>query len=296
MSPVGLSNLYERLRQRLSVHAPDSCRHISVLLPHDFSDELGFYRLVFWGYALFHEAAKVPLQFLTKLPPRLSDDLVFRELSRLRTYVSHNLNHSRKRDQSTYMFVHSWFGRACGHGSPDGPDEYGMCCDFLAERLRCALSGAIAACDLLDDPTDGARLVSDLRSRVDLRWEAHRFDSIVQECAVRLGNPGLDLKRFRNRHLDKWRRTLVESQASQRVHALELRIEEDLLGAIGEALPLSSKEAWVQLGVAGVDAVVAALLLLRNSRRFGRLALPELIQRVASSAMDSVNDDNLDVE
>lgn len=290
MTPIELSNLYEQFRERVSVHVSNGCKRISVLLPDAFCDELHFYRLVFWGYALVQEAAKVPLAFLIRLPPRRSNAQLPKALSRLRTYVSHNLNFEKKRDKSTYMFVHGWFREACGSGTPDGPSQYGMCCNVLAEELRCVLSDAIVACDLLDDPTDGSRLVSDLRSRVQLRWEGYRFDPVVKKCALRLGSPSLDLRRFRAKHLDKWRRTLVEAQEGEQMRALELRIEEELLTVIGRALPVTANEALKQLGLAGRDATVAALLVLRSVRQCGQRTVPELIEYVMSVATESVPD------
>ena len=52
MTPIELTGLYGRLRTRVSVHVPIGCAEISLRLSSDFDDELAFYRLVFWGYAI----------------------------------------------------------------------------------------------------------------------------------------------------------------------------------------------------------------------------------------------------
>ena len=287
VTPSDLGDLYQRLRIRVSTHSPNSCVEISLMLPSDFGDELAFYRLVNWSYVLVNEAAKIPLAFLTKLPPLYSDNSFRREVSRLRTYVAHNLNLGRKRDQKTYAFVHRWFTQACGRGTP-GADQYGDCCSHLAGRVHEALNGAIEACDLLDDPVDGPRLVADLNERVDLRWEAHRFDPLVAECAARLGNPGLDLLAIRSRHLERWRRVLSEADENERERVLEQRIEADLLKAIGDALPRTIRENLQRIA-ASVDATVAALLLLCEARRLGTMTLPEIIEFVSSEALQQGN-------
>ena len=92
MTPIELSNLYQTLRTRVSIHSPKGCAEISLPLPANFSDELAFYRLVIWGYALVNEAAKIPLAFLTNLPPLKADSSLRNEMSTLRTYVAHNLD------------------------------------------------------------------------------------------------------------------------------------------------------------------------------------------------------------
>ena len=288
MTPIELSNLYQTLRTRVSIHSPNGCAEISLPLPSDFSDELAFYRLVIWGYALVNEVAKIPLKFLTELPPLKANSSLRNETSTLRTYVAHNLDVSKKRDQKTYAFVHRWFKEACGRGTPDSAAHYGKCCAYLAGRLQEALNGAIEACDLLDDPEDGPRLVADLRGRIDLAWEAHRFDPIVEECAARLGNPGLDLLAIRSKHLDKWRRVLAEADENERERVLKQRIEADLLEAIGDILPQTVRENLQQVA-ASADATVAALLLLREARLICSMTLPQIIEFVNSQVLERGN-------
>ncbi len=285
MTPIELSNLYQILRTRVSIHCPNSCDEISLPLPSDFGDELAFYRLVIWGYALVNETAKIPLEFLTKLPPLKSDNAFRKEMTTLRTYVAHNLDISKKRDQKTYVFVHRWFKDACGRGTPDSAAHYGDCCTYLADKLQVVLNGAIEACDLLDDPEDGSRLVTDLKERIDLRWEAHRFDPLVEKCAKRLGNPGLDLQAIRSKHLEKWRRVLSQADENERQRVLEQQIEADLLEAIGDALPQIIREN-LQRVAASTSATVAALLLLREARRIGTMTLPQIIRLVSSQVLD----------
>ena len=285
MTPIELSNLYKTLRTRVSIHCQNSCDEISLPLPSGFGDELAFYRLVIWGYALVNEAAKIPLEFLTKLPPLKADNAFRNEMTTLRTYVAHNLNISKKRDQKTYAFVHRWFKDACSRGTPDSAAHYGDCCTCLADKLQEVLNGAIEACDLLDDPEDGPRLVADLKGRIDLVWEAHRFDPLVKECAAQLGNPGLDLLAIRSKHLEKWRSVLSQADENERQRVLEQQIEADLLEAIGDTLPQIIREN-LQCVAASTDATVAALLLLREARRIGTMTLPQIIGIVSSQVLD----------
>ena len=283
MTPSDLSNLYQTLRARVSVHCPDGCAEISLRLPSNFDGELAFYRLVMWGHALVNEAARIPLAFLAKLPPLKANRSFRYETSRLRTYLTHNLGLSQEGDQTTYAFVHRWFKEACGNGSPEDAAHYAACCAYLAGKFQDLLGGAIVACDLLDDPEDGPRLVADLRGRLEVDWEASRFDPLVKKCSVRLGDPGIDLIALRKMHLNKWREALSQADENEREGVLEQRIEADLLAAIGDALPRIVREKLQQVA-ASAEATVAALLLLRETRRLGAMSLPQIIDFVSSQA------------
>ena len=193
MTAVDLANRYDQLRQRLAMHVPAACGEVSVPLPANLNDELAFYQLVNWGYIVLNEAAKVPISFLTALPPLKANSELRTEVGKMRTFVAHNLDVTSKSDLKTRSFAHSWFRSACSIGSPIDAAHFASCSEYLGKRLEQALRGAVEACDALDDPIDGPALVNDLRSRIDLNWEAHRFDPIVAEIAYTLGNPGLDL-------------------------------------------------------------------------------------------------------
>ena len=159
--------------------------------------------------------------------------------------------------------------------SQGGPDSGGTEDEHLATLDE--------ACDLLDDPEDGTRLVADLKGRLEVDWEASRFDPLVEKCAARLGNPGLNLMDLRKMHLDKWREALSQADENERERVLEQRIEADLLAAIGDALPRTVREKLQQVA-ASAEATVAALLLLRETRRLGAMSLPQIIEFVSSQA------------
>ena len=214
MTPIELTGLYDILRNRIAAHDLPACTEISLRLSSSFRDEIAFYRLVFWAYALVNEAARIPFDFLTNLPPLRADTSLRTEISQLRTFLAHNLDRRNRRDQRTMAFVQRWFMEACGHGEPNDDIHYGDCCVHLADKLQEALGGAIEACGLLDDPDDGLRLVASLRDRIDIAWPGHRFDRIVSACASRLGNPDVDLLMVRSRHLDSWRRFLARAPRS----------------------------------------------------------------------------------
>ncbi len=281
MTPIELTGLYDILRSRIAAHDLPACTEISLRLSSSFRDEIAFYRLVFWAYALVNEAARIPFDFLTNLPPLRADTSLRTEISQLRTFLAHNLDRRNRRDQRTMAFAQRWFMEACGHSEPNEDIHYRDCCVHLADKLEEALGGAIEACSLLDDPNDGLRLVASLRDRIDIAWPGHRFDRIVSACASRLGNPDVDLLMVRSRHLDSWRRFLARAPAQRREQALEQRIEADLLVAIGDSLPRSVRENIQRIAVSPT-ATTAALLIFREARQVGAMSLREIIDLVSS--------------
>lgn len=289
MTPSKLAGLYSVLRQRVNLHVEGACAEVSVQLPPAFDGELAFFRLVNWSYVVFNEAGRVALPFLANLPPLREAKALKAEVGYLRAYVVHNLDVTRKHDAKMVAATHRWFKTACGKGYPTQPAHFADACTALCVRFAEMLVGAIDACDLLDGDEDGLRLVEDLRARIDLNWEAHRFDRFVERCAERIGNVGLDLLKLRANRLDEWRKTVAAAEEVSRERALELRIEADLLAAIGDTLPVTAAEAATRLALAGPERVVAALLILRRARANGGLFIPALIE----TAVSMVEDENL---
>lgn len=287
-SPLDLSDLYVTLRRRLAVHAPDWRGEITLRLPRAFDGELAFYRLVNWAYALVNEAARIPLPYLASLPPLRTNDIYKREIGCLRTYLNHNLGDSR-RDLQTAAGASRWFGLSCGKGSPRVPEHYATACDVLSDRLRTTLEGAIDACDLLDDPIDGPALVDNLRLQVSQTWEAHWFDPIVNQCVEAIGNPGLDLLKFRNRRLDVWRAVVKNAQVDTAEATVRRQIEADLLSEIDTRLPIEAREAKEHLCISGKEAVVSALLLLRDNQSTGNLSVPHILIHLRKNNENSSN-------
>jgi hypothetical protein len=205
MTPADLSHLYSTLRRRVCLRVAGACDEISVPLPSNFTGELSFIRLVSWSYVLVNEAARVPLPYLMELPPLRTAGSLKKDVGYLRTFIAHNLNFSEKRDAKTEMAVHTWFRAACGQGSPRDEGHFTAACQHLAEQIRLALDGSLSACDLLDDPVDGERLVEGLVNRIDVNWPAFAFDRFVSDAVRRIGNPGIDLTGLRSRRIDVWR-------------------------------------------------------------------------------------------
>lgn len=110
---------------------------------------------------------------------------------------------------------------------------------------------------------------------------------MVHQCAEMIGNPGIDLLKFRNRRLDIWRAVVKNAETEMVEAAVKRQIEADLLSEIDTRLPLDAREAKEHLCVAGEEAVVAALLLLRDARYKGKISVPDILIHVRCAIQES---------
>lgn len=286
--PVILANSYSRLRQCLAPHLLDSTpRDIGLPLPVSLEDELSFYRLVVWGYALVQEVARVPLDFLTSLPPLRYADPPLREIKPLRTWMNHNINLASSRDRNTLRKAQVWLRQSCGTSSPMVGRHWGMCCNKLHSSMLDVLNGATAACDALNDETDGARLVEDLRRRVETTWEAFRFDTYIAGTAARLGFDGLSVAAFRAKHLDNFRAIVESSDGEARDSLLTQYIETQMTDLMADALPTGIKQLVKELCLSQPERIVAALIVLRETQKRQPEKLQEVVEQMCSQALQT---------
>lgn len=273
---------YLSLKKRLTIHiGPTALAEITVEPPRGADDELSFIRLVSWAYVLIHENGKVPLNFLKQLPPLDKFGKLLPHVRGLRTLMSHNLSFDKSADVATMQTAISWFKRTCGSGTPTNSEQWGRCFSQLCNDLSALMSGAISACDNLDSVDDGPRLVADLKTRINLQWDAYLFDSYVEKASERLGFLGIDVVTFRSSHLDSWRKVVATSEDDSRSRLVTLRVEADLLNFMAGALPFTSDELQQHLNLNGPAELAAAMLMIRVQRDKGAFDLQDLIKIVS---------------
>lgn len=260
-----VSTAYGQLRRRLAVYVgQDALPNITIDPPKGTSDELSFLRMVAWSYVLLYEAGRVPLDYLRQLPPwNQHTSALLPHVRALRTWTSHNLALEKEADIATLRVAIAWFSKTCGVGTPASLSHWQQCFTSLCVDLVGVLSAAIGACDAFEQPDDHDRLVDGLRRRLDRDWPAYRFDSVVDQTAIRLGYKGIDPVRFRSRHLDSWRKVVACSVEDDLERNLKLRIEADMLAMMSIALPLTSEELAELTGATEKESVIAMLLSLR---------------------------------
>jgi hypothetical protein len=227
---------------------------------------------------LINEAARVQLNFLKQLPPLEDAGRLLPYIGRLRTWIGHNLSLTRDYDLETLKTAHSWFITTCGTGTPSRPEHWHLCFDHLCDDVSLLLSRVITACDALDSKEDGARLVGELKKRMDRNWDAFHFDRYVEVACHYIGYTGLDVVAFRQRYLDQWRRVVAVANDDSIDRLLEMRVQASLLEFMGNALPTDTIGILRGLDLETPEAITAALLIIRERSKVGYADVPTLLR------------------
>lgn len=271
-----LDSNYKKLRMRLNARIGNNALlEITLDTPKGNNDELSFIRLVAWGYVLVNEAGRVTFKFLRQLPPKSEADLLS-YLRPLRTWMSHNLSFEKDHDQQTMRTAIEWFARTCKAGTPTSAEHWEVCFSKLASDLNSLLENSIRACDAFELNDDKDRLILALKSQLDRKWEAYKFDTFVKKSLGQLGYDGIDIVDFRNANLDQWRKIVDTSTEESIQNNLTLRVEADILKLMGNALPISAEELQQLSQFTETESLTGALLMLRNvdpKQRFGVIQL-----------------------
>lgn len=283
MSFADVQETHRQLSLRLRVHAGDrALGEVTVNIPTSDDDELSFLRLVVWSYVLLQETGRVALRFLKELPPFPSGELL-PEVSYLRTWATHNLLPDKDSDRKKLQLAWGWLKQACGSTRPTTPEDWRACFGRLCDNVADVLRNALAACEALDGPEDGPRLLDELRRRLDRNWDAHRFDVHVVDALSRLGFKGIEPVQFRMRHLDSWRKVVAAAQEDSIDRLLEQRIEKDLLDVMNSALPITAREVLERLSTEDPRELGVLMLAIRSRARLSTEGIGELLDAIGAA-------------
>lgn len=272
-------NAFSLLRVRLAIHVgQEALPQITVASPISTDDEFSFVRLVSWAYVLMYETGRIPFGYLRQLPPwNQPSSVLLPHIRALRTWTSHNLALDEDADLATLRDAIAWFNRTCGTGTPATQTHWQQCFTTLCNDLVTVLNCAISACDAFEKPDDRDRLIDGLKKRLDRNWAAYRFDKVVSEAIERFGYRGIDVVKFRSRHLDAWRKIVAASLESDLDRNLRLRVETDILAMMGEALPITAEEFEALTAVTEKQAMVSMLLSLRCTPPASRMEVIDVL-------------------
>ncbi len=260
----------ENLRRSLrSFVGENALEEINVQAPARY-DEASFLRLGAWSYVLIFEAGRVTIPFLLKLPSGLGTpqskmketlDLVHD----LRTWSFHNLSFASERELEMSRRTTLWFIRNSGSSPPKDIAGWSRSFESLCIDVHAIVAHCKAAFECaLSSPEDEPTIVDDLNRRVDRSWPAYRFDELVSDAVMRIGQK-LDVPTFRQSRLSKWRNYLQTIAEGDEPETQIVRfIERDVLDYFESVLPIDGKDVMAELGLSPGPAVGRAL---SNARR-----------------------------
>lgn len=79
---------------------------------------------------------------------------------------------------------------------------------------------------------------------------------------------------------DGYRKTLALADEGQRENALRLKIEATLIAEFADTLPVSATEISARLAIAVPSVLSAALVLLRDIRRFAPFTVTQILAEI----------------
>lgn len=216
--------------------------------------ELGFLRCTSWLYLHYYEAGKTNVLFLESkfdafgIDP-LQDIRQHRErIRQLRTYWQHNLLSFNERDAALADACRSWYGRICGTQRPVIEEHWEICLSRLLEEALQYIE-CIEACVRHIELDESRRtILVEWESRLAHTWDVAEFDRVIEIVARDFGRPDLDVVKFRNRYLDRWREGL-ELLAAPVDFEREVRkkVEYSLVSDVMASLPITGTDIMREL-------------------------------------------------
>lgn len=277
------------LRQSLRAFVGENAlEEITVQVPKG-NDEASFLRLIAWSYVLLFESGRTSIPYLIELPSEETETRARLHASRdlvhdLRTWSFHNLSFTDERELRISRRTARWFIENSGNSPPNNYDGWSACFVSLCSEVhtvvkhcRCALEMALASSD------DGEQILEDLKRRLDRNWPAYRFDALVKDAVIRIGQ-NLDVPKFRQPRLVKWREYLETIPVGDDPEASLVRlIERDVLDHFGVVLPIDGNDVMRCLDLAPGPKVGEALIEARRLHRSGITDREELLARLVQS-------------
>ena len=287
MDFAALNAEFVQLRNSLRTFVgEDALDEISVQPPVG-QDETAFLRLISWSYVLLFEAGRVTVPYLIKLPsstayPQADVEMAYDLVHDLRTWSFHNLGFYNERDIGISKRVFLWFIETCGANPPDSAASWRACFRCLCTNVGIILQHCKGAVGLvLSGPEDGQGVIADLKLRLNRNWPAHRFDELVSDAAMRLGRQ-LDIQRFRQPRLVKWRAYLETVPQDADLEVLVVRlIERDLLDHFESVLPIDGNDVMSILNIDPGPEVAEALRTARRLFNAGTTDRGDLLCKLA---------------
>ena len=273
-----------RLRRSLRNYVGENAlNEIHARPPAGEDDEASFMRLVNWTYVLLFEAGRISIPYLLKLQNGANVPLNVKEartiVHNLRTWISHNVGFSSRRDAAISKRVSQWFLGLCGATEPDNTSAWRVCFSGLCREAGEILTHCQSALELIVREND-MDTIQDLRRRVDRSWSTDLWDALVEDICVRL-SLRIDVPKFRNSRLSEWRTFLDTVPEEDDPEQAVIRIiERDLLNHTSDILPIDGRDVMSALDLEPGPEIGSALQHARELIRSGIRDRTQLLERL----------------
>jgi hypothetical protein len=232
-----LKSRSDKLRLSLNgVTGRDLVVAVSVEEPGLPQDELHFLKLVSWCYVFLFEASQPAARYLLSVVRAVNPSdhklvtATTEVIKNLRTVRVHNLLPENKGDQHKVSQAEIWLLQNGGR-----PIDWRSCCEALCTEADVAIERLENTWrNMVEHEEDKETSIKELLNAIDQEWPAHFFDRILEQAADGIGLKGLDIVKYRQANLEKWRN--LTSFFDTREHAqvaIEAAIRRELKGVFG---------------------------------------------------------------
>jgi hypothetical protein len=218
--------------------------------------ELGFIRTVAWLYALYFEAGKENIKFLSK---KFSVYQIDREeraakhkqsINYLRTSLQHDLFADTSHNQEIQSLCKVWYNDCCSQDYPEKDIQWEKClqsileeAEFFFDSLDCCVNKISQEKEYFDV------IVTEWKSMLSHYHPPYEFDRIIESVAADLGRKNLDPVKFREKNYSAWINELQLLKEYDFNTDVRKIIERDLIKNVKPVLPINGKDIMDYFGI-----------------------------------------------
>ncbi len=264
---------------------------VSLTLTRLTPSELGFLRVVPFFFSHYYEVGRDSLPFLVEKfaaygldgDGKLQDHYTIVE--KLRTYLYHNLNPLKDRDERIRAECKDWFKQTCGTVDPTDEANWQACLEVIMGGAVDFIATLISVVERIVADEASQEILRDWVVRIERYHPPEAFDRIIGIAAADLGREHLDIVRFRNRYYDRWRAELAALKPGYDFDRGARRLVETALLEVGiSVLPIAGSDIISVLSIEPGPRVGELLRMARDLYQAAPCSKDELLARLGEVA------------
>ncbi len=199
----------------------------------------------------------------------------------LRTFLFHNLNLKKQRDQEIRIYCEKWFNEQCGTRYPSSEIEWEKLVVRLLQEAKNLLNQIKLCVRYIEKDDSRNQIINDWKFKLERHHPPEEFDRVISQVARDLGKDSLDVARFRRRYYDRWvdQLNLIQGHYEFSVEARKL-IESSIMETLSPILPITGEDIIKELGLSPGPRVGKGLTLARELDAGQHLSRDDLIKKL----------------
>lgn len=215
-------------------------------IPNFTNSELGFIKTVSWLYIHYYELGKVDVNFLLlkfkvySIDPKEEHSAHYDLVHHLRTYLQHNLDLTKQRNQKMEQYCGSWFRSVCATSYPNTSDDWEQCLKKLLVDARNFLDEIIICIQNIEADESIDQIIKDWNFYRDRYHPPYEFENLISKVASDMGRDLIDSNKLCKKFYNDWKKALehLNPGYSFEIEARKL-IEYTLLTEMTSVMPIT---------------------------------------------------------